>query len=763
MKKNYALFSLLFVFGFFCNSATGQIVTLADYASIPNGSTTTVAIPNVLSNDTFNGLPATLSDVSFTSVSSSSNFLYIDTATGSVIFSGGPAPIGTYSLEYYLNDGFVPGYAYVSIGCNELTAPIISNLVEPNCSSTSGSITLTGLPSGQWLLFNQGQIFQSGTGSSATFNLGPGTYEFTVRNSQGCNSPPTAPLDFRYLSAYLFGDYTDTNADGIPSAGDVIVYRATVTNESSCAMTNVGTNGGNILLGGPIPSLAAGATNSTTLTLNYTITQANINAGFVAKYTTIRGTAGSIPLASTSVAVSSIKYFNQNDGIKMVAFVDVNGNGIQDANEPDFRSGEFTYEINNDGTVHYIAANQANYLYETSNTNSYDLGFIVASNYAAYYSTPTTISNVTVANGSGITTYYFPLTIVPYTELTVNIYGYLAPPRPGFTYINKVQIQNAGNQLIPGGTLTFTRNDVVTITAVSIPGTVATANGFTYTFSAMAPGEIKTIDVTMLTPTIPTVSLGQLLSNTATVTIPSGDVYPENNEFTLTQAIVGSYDPNDKAETHGGKILYSGFSADDYLTFTIRFENTGTFNAEFVRVNDVLDNKLDETTVRMVDASHSYVLDRVGNNLSWFFNDIQLPPSVEDTNIGHGYLVFQVKPKAGFALGDIIPNTADIFFDFNPAIVTNTYTTEFVSTLATTGFAFDAFKSYPNPVKTVFNISNADTIDTITINSVLGQTMMTKSIDALETSLDVSRLSKGIYFVNVKSKNEVKTIKIIKE
>jgi hypothetical protein len=139
-------------------------------------------------------------------------------------------------------------------------------------------------------------------------------------------------VDLRYLNAVLTGNYIDSNADGIPSVGDAILYNCTVTNQSNCNITNVSTLGGNLTLGGPISSLMPGVTDSTTFFNSYTLTQNDINVGYVSKYTTIKGTAGGIS-NYTNVAVSKINYFNLTDGVKLVAFIDTNGNGIQDSGE----------------------------------------------------------------------------------------------------------------------------------------------------------------------------------------------------------------------------------------------------------------------------------------------------------------------------------------------------------------------------------------------------------------------------------------------
>jgi uncharacterized repeat protein (TIGR01451 family) len=270
----------------------------------------------------------------------------------------------------------------------------------------------------------------------------------------------------------------------------------------------------------------------------------------------------------------------------------------------------------------------------------------------------------------------------------------------------------------------------------------------------------------MLVPLIPNINLGDIVTNTVTASTNVADGSLSNNSATITDIVIGSYDPNDKNESHGGKVLHSGFTANDYLTYTIRFENTGTAEAINVKVTDVLDQKLDETSIRMVAASDDYVLDRIGSNLTWTFSGINLVPSVENTKIGHGYLTFQVKPKAGYLLGDVIPNTANIYFDFNPAIVTNECTTEFVSALAVNNFSENDFSVYPNPTKNILNISaknNANNIENITVFDVVGKAMLTQKANTPTTTIDLSNCAKGVYFVIVSGDGFEKMIKVVRD
>jgi uncharacterized repeat protein (TIGR01451 family) len=459
---------------------------------------------------------------------------------------------------------------------------------------------------------------------------------------------------------------------------------------------------------------------------------------------------------STAIVIITIP----SNGIILKAFIDSNNNSIQDNGETNFTQGQFGYELNSSGVINHITSSNGEFLINESNaTNSYNLSYSINPAGAAQYSLSTPSYNNVHVSGSGVTIYNFPITEIPFTDLAVYVYNYGAPPRPGFTYVNQINYRNSGNQTIASGTVTFVNNNIVAITTISQTGTIPTVTGFTYDFTNLLPGESRYINVTMQVPTIPTVTLGQLLTNSVSTTIPSGDINIANNNSSISQIIVGSYDPNDKVESHGGKIVHSAFTTNDYLTYTIQFENTGTANAENVRVNDMLDAKLDETSIKMVDASYSYILNRVGNTLNWNFNGIELIPN------GKGSLTFQIKPKSGYVVGDIIPNTASIFFDFNPAIVTNTFNTEFVSALGISEFENKEFVVYPNPTNGIVVVSlknNSDIIDSIIVNDVLGKTIFSRKINSFSSEIDLSNVSKGIYFIKIKSREQEKVQKIIK-
>ena len=459
-----------------------------------------------------------------------------------------------------------------------------------------------------------------------------------------------------------------------------------------------------------------------------------------------------------------LEILGNNNGIRLNAFVDENNNGIQETTEKNFSEGIFSYQKDNEPVVYINSSAGEAFINANNPLNVFNLNYNISPN-ASYCGARYTVAtsaypNVTVAAGSGITTYNFALTPVTCNDLAVTLRP-SGQPRPGFTYSNYIGFKNAGNQVLASGMLTFTKSNLVTITAISDSGVVQNTNGFTYLFSNLLPGEQRYISVTMQVPTIPTVALGDVVTNS--VAANSIDPNPANDAQELSQIIVGSYDPNDKSESHGGKIERNAFSANDYLTYTIQFENKGTAAATHVRINDVLDAKLEESTVTMVASSHPYELNRKAAELNWNFNGIGLPVSVANSDIGKGYVVFRVKPKSGFAVGDIIPNKASIYFDFNPAIVTNTYNTEFINTLATQGFNSDALQYGPNPVKSIVTVKNDVAIDEVEIISSVGQRVFFQKYSSKMLEINMEKFTNGLYFMKIKSGKKEKNIKLIKE
>jgi alpha-tubulin suppressor-like RCC1 family protein len=82
--------------------------------------------------------------------------------------------------------------------------------------------------------------------------------------------------------------------------------------------------------------------------------------------------------------------------------------------------------------------------------------------------------------------------------------------------------------------------------------------------------------------------------------------------------------------------------------------------------------------------------------------------------------------------------------------------------LGTNSFNDTELRFYPNPTSDLLYISYGRTINTISVNNVLGQEVYVKSINAEDGVVDFSNLPSGNYFVKVTSGDSAKMIKIIK-
>lgn len=103
------------------------------------------------------------------------------------------------------------------------------------------------------------------------------------------NDDPTitalpASADIRLLKAGTLND----GGDGQANVGDTISYAFTVHNVGNTTLTNVTVTDSKVtVMGGPLASLAAGASDSTSFTALYTLTQADLDAGQIVNTATV--------------------------------------------------------------------------------------------------------------------------------------------------------------------------------------------------------------------------------------------------------------------------------------------------------------------------------------------------------------------------------------------------------------------------------------------------------------------------------------------
>jgi hypothetical protein len=335
---------------------------------------------------------------------------------------------------------------------------------------------------------------------------------------------------------------------------------------------------------------------------------------------------------------------------------------------------------------------------------------------------------------------------------------------PGFNASYKLVYRNKGNQ-VQSGTINLTFNDaVLDLVSANPTNTSQTPNALTWNFSNLQPFENREIIIVLNVnaPTeMPAVNAGDVLAYTASITSAETDETPADNAASLNQAVVNSLDPNDKTCLEGNTI--SPDMIGQYIHYVIHFENTGTANAQNIVVKDMIDtSKFDIATLIPLNGSHPFIT-RITetNKVEFIFENINLP--FDDAN-NDGYVAFKIKTKPSLALGDTFSNTANIYFDYNFPIVTNTATTA-IQLLGTPDFEFSKyFTLYPNPAKNMLNIEakNAVQLKSAQIYNMLGQLVLAVTNLENASSIDVADLAAGNYFIKIHSDKGTSVAKFVK-
>jgi gliding motility-associated-like protein/uncharacterized repeat protein (TIGR01451 family) len=133
--------------------------------------------------------------------------------------------------------------------------------------------------------------WSNGATSEDISNLPNGTYSVEITDSKGCKANYTFIISESSINIAKDGTYVDSNQDGITNVGDMVTYSFVVKNTGSVVLTNITVTDNNaVITGGPIATLAPGATDSTTFSGSHVITQEDINTGYVYNLATVTGT-----------------------------------------------------------------------------------------------------------------------------------------------------------------------------------------------------------------------------------------------------------------------------------------------------------------------------------------------------------------------------------------------------------------------------------------------------------------------------------------
>ncbi|MEN9972232.1 MAG: hypothetical protein RIS20_579 [Bacteroidota bacterium] len=231
------------------------------------------------------------------------------TRSGGVLTNGSCGT--TPSFNGFFSEPGLPLGA-IELYTNCCFTPTIGTISQPNCTSTTGSIILNGLPPGNWTLncYANGNTTTpastiTGTGNSYTVSgLTAGSYVFSVINAGGCSSANTSSTTINPSITIPTASITNNTGNSILTCSqNAISLSAVGTGTYSWAngATSVGT-GVNLSATSPgTYTLTVTASNGCTATATQVITQniATPGASITSPYNQLNCTLTSFTLSAT--------------------------------------------------------------------------------------------------------------------------------------------------------------------------------------------------------------------------------------------------------------------------------------------------------------------------------------------------------------------------------------------------------------------------------------------------------------------------------
>ncbi|WP_339697484.1 T9SS type A sorting domain-containing protein [uncultured Marixanthomonas sp.] len=336
---------------------------------------------------------------------------------------------------------------------------------------------------------------------------------------------------------------------------------------------------------------------------------------------------------------------------------------------------------------------------------------------------------------------------------------------PGFDCRYKIIYKNKGNTTLSGEVkLTFQDEFMDFLNATPSENSQST-DTINWIFNDLLPFQTNEIEVAMHlnAPTdVPPLNGGEILNFKTSIFPQENDETIEDNTFTLEQTVFNSMDPNDIKCLQGNTLPVNKIG--DYIHYLIRFENLGTVNARNIVIKDVLNTEtLNPLSIVPLSSSHNFVTRLKNDNiLEFVFEDIQLPFTSPNNK---GFVLFKIKTRGNLQVGENIMNNAEIYFDYNFPIETNTENTEITEETLSIYDYKSGVNIYPNPANNMlfieFLLTSIKKPSQVLIFDLTGKLLKKELIESKTNKLDISNFSAGVYLIKIVIDEKIITKKIV--
>jgi uncharacterized repeat protein (TIGR01451 family) len=448
----------------------------------------------------------------------------------------------------------------------------------------------------------------------------------------------------------------------------------------------------------------------------------------------------------------------KNNKIQLISFLDENENGIKESNELSITY--FEYLIGNNG-VEYQFFNQGNdYNYIITDTGTYTIKPLLHPDLFTITPSSYTITHTTYDN---IDTVLFALIPkAPVYDVSV-VMGNDFVTQPGFNGKYHITYTNNGNQRIDNLNIKAHIDSRLEIDSTSSSYTID-ADTLLFEVESLNIGETKQLFINFTANTPPNLNAGDTLINEVWASMAYNDINLEDNYYLYKDAVLGSFDPNDKTVNREELEAANATAiANTPLVYTIRFQNEGSYYAQTVRIYDTLPYNLDFSSFKVIAASFPFETVILQDSIVQFtFRGINLYPKDWDESKSHGYITYSMLPNTDADFSDGIHNKADIVFDYNLPIGTDFASTsvKYVSTGIKNNIQA-ILKVYPNPANDILYFDKSFIKATATIYSSEGRMMLQQNLN--NNQILIQNLPSGLYYLHLQVGEEGYSAAFVKE
>ena len=454
-------------------------------------------------------------------------------------------------------------------------------------------------------------------------------------------------------------------------------------------------------------------------------------------------------------AVSGIPYYY----IRGSVYKDVNNNGIRDVGELGMPNISVYDSLNNEYT-------------NTDINGDYSIPFHDSLQFyrikvapPVYWTISSTPASFTLyPDTQSVINRNFGLNALPYkNDIRISATP-LKPTLAGKNITMSAVYQNIGTALLPGDTILLLKDSRYSFVSANPAPDYTSGDTIAWLYSNLQIDEYRQILVTLNTSN----SVGNMDTLTSTwVALPLlNDTVTSNNTVVINSYANSTIEPNGKS-VYPDKMILQGTE----VHYTIRFQNTSNgLVYENVFIHDTLVSSLDLNSFRLLGATHPVSYSLSGNGfLKFTFANINLPDSSTNQEGSHGAVTFSLRPKLGLPENTTVNKKASIYFDFLPAVSTNTCSNIVVSQFpsAVQSLAYAKVSTlYPNPSSSNVYVHVFQPLGRtqLTLHDAQGRVVMQRNEMLQETtSIDMAHLPAGIYNLSIVWNNGKQVLQIVRQ